>query len=62
MVIPDAINADPKKVNASRQIDALQCKWKPKSFQGMVNYLKNYSSRLTQLAEPLKELLRNDTL
>ena len=33
--------------------------WK---FQGMVNYLKHYSSQLTQLAEPLKELLRNDTL
>ena len=27
-----------------------------------VSYLKHYSSHLTQLVEPLKELLRNDTL
>ena len=28
----------------------------------MVHYLKCYSSQLPQAAEPLKELLRNDTL
>ena len=28
----------------------------------MVNYLKCYSNKLTQLAEPLKDLLRNDIL
>ena len=28
----------------------------------MVNYLKCYSSQLTQSVEPLKELLRNDML
>ena len=28
----------------------------------MVNYLKWYSSWLTQVAEPLEKLLRNDTL
>ena len=31
-------------------------------FQGMVNYLKHYSSQLTQVTEPLTELLRKDIL
>ena len=31
-----------------------------KSFQGMVNYLKRYSAKLTRLFEPLKPLLREE--
>ena len=30
------------------------------SFQGMVNYLKRYSAKLTRLFEPLKPLLREE--
>ena len=33
----------------SPQMDALQCKMDLKCFQGMVNYLRHYSSQLTQL-------------
>lgn len=30
------------------------------SFQGMINYLKRYSARLTRLLEPLRPLLREE--
>ena len=43
-------------------MDASQSKKELDNFQGMVNYLKQYSSRLTQVAEPSEELPRNDTL
>ena len=50
-----------KKVSPIRKMDALHSKKELESYQGMVNYLKWYSSRLMLLAEPLKVLLRNDT-
>ena len=50
------------KVNAIRQMGAAKCRKELVSFQGMVNYLNHYPSWLTQVAEPLKELLRNDML
>ena len=59
---PEDMNIDQKKVKAIMKIDALQSKKELESFQGMVNCLKQYSSRLMHMAEPLKELLRNDTL
>ena len=51
-----------KEVSAIRKMDTPQWNRKPESFQGMVNYLKHYSSRLTQLAEALKDNQSNDTL
>ena len=53
---------DPKKVDAIRQTDAPQCNRELGSFQHMVNYLKVYSSQLTQLAEPVKRFWKSDTL
>ena len=44
----------------SEKIDVPQSKKELESFQGMMNYIKWYSSRLTRVAEPLKELLRKD--
>ena len=43
-------------------MDAPQCKKELESLQGIMNYIKYSSSQLTQVAEPLKELLRNDML
>ena len=62
LLTQDGVSIDPKKVKAIRQIDALQCNRELKSFQDMVDYLKHYSNCLIQLAEPLKELLRNNKL
>ena len=45
-----------------RKMDAPQSKKELESIQGMVNYIIWYSSRLMQVAESLKELLRNDTI
>ena len=52
----------PKKVNDIMQLGAPKCKKELESFQIMVNYLKHYASWLVHVAEPLKELLRNEML
>ena len=62
LLIPEGRSIDQKKVNAIRKMDAQQYRKEMESFQGMANYLKWYSSRLIQVAEPLKELLRGDIL
>ena len=54
LLTPEGISINKKKVNAIRKMGPLQPKKELKSFQGMVNCLKWYSSRLTQVAEPLK--------
>ena len=51
-----------KKVNAIKQMGASKCEKELKTFPGMVDYLNCYSSQLTKVAEPLKELLRDNTL
>ena len=56
------MSAGPKKVYAIMQMDVPWCKREFQNFWGMVNYLKHYFSQLTQLAEQLKELLRNETV
>ena len=57
---PEGIKVDDKKVEAIKQMKASQDKKALKSFQGMVNYLKRYSAKLTRLFEPLKPLLREE--
>ena len=47
------MSIDPKKFDAISKMDALQSKRDLESFKGIVNYLNHYSSKLTQLAEPL---------
>ena len=51
---------DDEKVEANKQMKAPKDKKAPQSFQGMVNYLKRYSGKLTRLFEPLKPLLREE--
>ena len=62
VLTPEGMSIDPKKVEAIRQMQPPQARKDLESFQGMVKYLKHYSNNLTKLAEPLKELLQNDTL
>ena len=59
---PEGMNINPKKFNAIMWMRVPKCKKELKCFQGMVNYLKCYSSQLKWVAEPFKELIRNDTL
>jgi len=52
---------DRKVVEAIKQMKATKDKKALQSFQGMVNYLKRYSSKLTRLFEPLQPLSREET-
>ena len=49
-----------QKAEAIKQMKAPKDKKALQSFQGMVNYLKRYSAKLTRLFEPLKPLLREE--
>ena len=62
LLTPEDISINLKKVNAIRSMAPPQYKKELESFQGMMSYLKCYSSLLKQVAEPLKQLIRNDIL
>ena len=47
------------KVSAIVEMPALTCKKQVQSFIGMVNYLAKYSVRLSELAEPIRELSKD---
>ena len=59
-ITPEGMKVDDKKVEAIKQMKASKDKKALQSFQGMVNYLKRYSAKLTRLFEPLKPLLREE--
>ena len=44
------------KVSAITSMSEPSCKWQEQSFIGMVNYLSKFSARLSELAEPIREL------
>ena len=50
---PDGIKVDPKKIEAIVQMDPPQNVASLQSFNRMVNYLKKFSSVLSELSEPL---------
>ena len=60
-ITPEGMKVDDKKVKAIKQMKAPKDKKALQSFQGMVNYLKSYSAKLTRLFEPLKLLLQEET-
>ena len=62
LLTPEGMSIDLNKVNAIKLMGAPQCKKELESFQGVINYLKCYSSWLTQVEESSKELLRNDIM
>ena len=46
------------KVKAIQEMPPPQCKKQVQSFIGMVNYLSKFSPRLSELAEPIRELCK----
>ena len=56
---PDGIKVDPKKIEATAQMDPPQNVASLHSFNGMVNYLKKFSPVLSKLLEPLRRLCKS---
>ena len=56
---PDGIKVDPKKIEAIIQMDPPQNIASLQSFNGMVNYLKKFSSLLSEFSEPLRRLCKS---
>ena len=44
------------KVSAITEMPPLTCKKQVQSFIGMINYLSNFSARLSELVEPIREV------
>ncbi|PFX13192.1 Retrovirus-related Pol polyprotein [Stylophora pistillata] len=61
IITPEGMKSDDKKVEAVKQMKAPKDKKVLQSFQGMVNYLKRYSTKLTRLFESLRSLPREET-
>ena len=59
---PEGLKLDPEKVKAIVQMPPPQSIQSLQSFNGMVNYLKRFSPVLTELAEPLRRLQKQDTI
>ena len=56
---PDGIKVDPEKIEAIIWMDPPQNMASLQSFNGMVNYLKRFSSVLSELSEPLRRLCKS---
>ena len=59
---PKGIKPDPEKVKAIVEMKEPGCIQTLQSFNGMVNYLKQFSPVLTELSEPLHRLCKQDTV
>ena len=55
---PDGIRVDPKKIEATIQMDPPQNMANLQSFNGMVNYLKKFNPVLSKLSKPLSRLCK----
>ena len=53
---PEGLKPDPEKIKAIVDMKPPQSIQSLKSFNGMVNYLKRFSTVLTELSEPLRRL------
>ena len=60
ILTPEGLEPDPSKLDAIRQMSPPQSKAELHSFLGLVNYMKRYSARLTELSVPLREILKTD--
>ena len=45
-------------IKAIQEMPAPQCKKQVQSFIGMVNYLSKFSARISELAEPIRDLCK----
>ena len=59
---PEGLKPDPEKIKTILAMQPLQSIQQLQSFNGMVNYLKGFSSVLSELAEPLRKLQKSDTV
>ena len=59
---PEGLKPDPEKIRAILAMQPPQSIQQLQSFNGMVNYLKRFSPVLSELAEPLRKLQKNDTV
>ena len=57
----DGMKLDPQKVNAIKAINIPEDQKELQKFMGMVNYLAKFIPNLSNIAVPLKELLKKDT-
>ena len=46
------------KIKTIQEMLALQCRKQVQPFLGMVNYLSKFSARLSELAEPIRDLCK----
>lgn len=60
VVDQDGIHADPEKTTALNKMKAPQSVSELRRFMGLVNQLGKFSSRIADVSQPLRELLRND--
>ena len=54
----DGLKPAQSKIKAIQEMPAPQCKKQVQSFIGMVNYLSKFSTRLSELAEPIRDLCK----
>ena len=59
---PQGMEVDPKKVQAISEMKPPMNKTELQSFLGMVNYLKRYSCKLTEITGPLRNLVKADSI
>ena len=52
------LSADPKKIEAVKRMELPQDVETMRSFLGLINYLNQFSPRLAELSDPLREICR----
>ena len=57
LIGPDGVRADPEKTSAVRDVETPQSISDLRRFLGMVNQLGKFSPRISELTQPLRELL-----
>lgn len=62
LVTADGLKPDPDKIKAITEMRRPNTVMELQSFMGMVNYLHRFSSRLTKLAAPLRDLNKKDSI
>ena len=58
MYTTDGCKPVQSKIKAIQEMPAPQCKKQAQSFIGMVNYLSKFSARISELAEPIRDLCK----
>ena len=62
LYIPEGVKSDPKKIDATKQIQSPINKQQMSLFMGMVTYLSSYMPAISNLISDLRGLLKKDAL